>query len=357
MMRSSVVVGLVLVVGGCVAGVGDEATSTTEQGLKCPNFGCGENSPVTGPFNINELKENVANRDGVVLLYFQKGTTKYHVKVLGDRIQAMDWTTNHTVMLEHNALAGGWLQLSHPPVNGMPFGYVRLWIQSVDVAGQTFWQPPAAQVETYEFRYDGAGTVSDPVPACKSPLPSNGVRDEAADGEGRTWKNRFNSIVFSGDRYDPDTYSVFTGTPTNGWMNIACAGSAPAKLHLNRHTQAGTVTSFQTTVNQRQAMLKMYAGDFCGHGNVYTVMGTKIHWNSSTGYNSGLGNDTAFESMWSETGAMCLETHRLANSQNPDYAAFGAAIRAECGLKLCSDFRDFKNYAAYGQYLMTLSPQ
>ena len=356
MMRSSVVVGLVMVVGGCVAEVGEEATSTTEQGLKCPDYGCGENSPVGGPFNIRELNKagNIANSDGVTLLYFQKGTTIYHVDIAGDRVRALTWF-GYQVALEHSALAGGYFVLSHPAVNGLPAGTMRLFITSVDVAGQTFWLGPQTQVESYELKYDGAGTVSDPVPACKTPLPGTGIRDTALDPEGRTWKNRFNAIIFAGDRYRQG-HVVETGTSTNGWFNIACAGSGPAKLHLNRHTAASTTYGFTSTVAQRQAMLRMYAGDFCGDGNAHTVMGTPIRWWSAVGQSSMPIGEFSYESMWSETGAMCMDVHRLSNSTNPDYAAFGQAIIDSCHIRKCAEFPDFKNFALYNQYLLTMSP-
>lgn len=359
MMRASMVVCMVAGVGGCVAEVGEEQTSAVEQGLKCPDFGCGENSPVPGPFNIRELyfpSALVENSDHIRLLYFKKGSTQYHVEVVNDRVRALDWVSNQ-VALEHNALAGGYFVLAHPAVSGLPAGEVHLFINSVDQSGQEFWQGPPGSVETYELLYDGAGTVSDPVPACKSPLPGNGVRDQATDPEGRVWKNRFYSIIFTGDRYNSGTYTVQTGARAQGWMNIACAGSTPAKLHLNRHTAASTaVGTTATTTSQRQAMLKMYAGDFCGKGTPYTVAGTPLRWWSAGGLSSPFIKEVSMESMWSSTGAMCMDVHRLADSSNVEYAKFAADIRAACGLKPCSDIPGYKDFALYKQYLMTMSP-
>ncbi len=356
-MKHSSIVVLGALLGGCVAEVDDAATSSIEQGLKCPDYGCGENSPVTGPFNIRELNQtgSVANGDGIKLLYFQKGTTKYHVDVYNDRVRALDWGT-YQLALEHGALAGGYFLLSHPAYRGSPAGYVQLFINSVDTFGQQFWIGPSNYVETYELLYTGAGTVGHPVPACKLPPPGTGVRDEARDPEGPTWKNRFNAIIFTGDRYNPG-YTVTTDTTlTNNWFNVACAGSAPAKLHLNRHTTAGTAPNYASTRAQRQAMLKMYAGDFCGDGTAYTVAGTPIRWWSAQGQASMPVGETSYESMWSSTGAMCMNVHRLANSPNPDYAAFQKAIIDSCHLPKCTDIPDFKNFTYYNQYLMTMSP-
>jgi len=358
MTRSAWVVGFVMVVGGCVAEVGDEDTSSTEQFAKpCPDFGCGENSPISGPFNIRWLdKTGGPNQDGLKLLGFMKNGHSFKVNVLKDRVQALYNTYQPIVAFEHQNLIGGYFRISHPAVAGLPAGEVQLWVMGVDVAGQDFWVGPSGQVETYDLKYTGAGTVSDPVPACKNPLPGTGIRDMAIDGEGRTWKNRFNSIIFTGDLYDSDNYTVTipTGTAANNILNIACAGSAPAKLHLNRHTTASVVPGWPTTTwQQRQTMLKMYAGDFCGDGYPYTVMGTPIHWSSSTGLSSPPGNDGSFESLWNENGAVCMDVHRLANSPNHDYAAWQQLLKDTCVPRKCADIPGFPNQSGF--YIATQS--
>ena len=352
------------VLGGCVADeLGDEATSSTEQFAKCPEWGCGENSPVTGPYNVRELyflDSNVGNGSHVRLLAFQKninGTVvNYQVSVVKDQVKALYWGTN-TVALEHQALKDGWFLLYHDAVDGYPAEPIYLRIMSVD--NQPYWQPPStAYIETYELGYTGAGRTGDPAPVCNKPLRSSGIRDTAIDpAEGKQWKNRFHSIIYTGDRIG-DSYTVTSGARASGWLNIACAGSVTAKLHLNRHTAASAVPGVVTTTTaQRQTMLKMYAGDFCGSGNAYTVAGTPIHWNSATGLNSGSGNDTAFESMWSAQGAMCMQTHRLASSTVTTESEMGTDVFHECQLPKCENFPDYKNYTLYSQYLMTLSPQ
>jgi hypothetical protein len=348
------------VLGGCVA---DEATSSTEQFAKCPEWGCGENSPLTGPFNLRELyfrDPNVDNGNHMRLWGFQKvinGTLQtYDVNVVKDRVKAL-YTGTTDVALENEGLVNGWFLLTHDAAEGYPPGVVRVKIVSID--NQAFWQPPSGYVQTYELAYNGVNAPSSEFLAlCNRPLPGTGIRDTARDpAENHLWKNRFNSIIFSGDRYS-EAYTVSAGTRALSWMNIACAGSVTAKLHLNRHTTASQAPGYVVnTLTQRQAMLKMYSGDFCGSGNAYTRKGTPIHWNNKTGLNSGAGNDTAFESMWSGDGAMCLQTHRLASSLVDEENEMGEEIIAECDLPLCTDIPDYTNYNLYGQYLMTLSPQ
>ena len=335
MMRSSVVVGLLLVVGGCVAGVGDEATSATEQFAKpCPNFGCGENSPIMGPYNIPELHtRQLPNGDGVILKYFQQGNAIYQVDIQNSKLVALYPGTN-IIALQGAALTSGYLVLSYPASTNLPAGDAKLWFNHVSSAGQNMWVGASTPVETYELLYEGAGSTAR-APVCKRP-PDSKV-DSATDGDGHLWANRFESLFFTGDRYDPQKLTVSLSTPQRGlWFNVACAGSAPAKLFLNRHTSASSAPGFSTTVDQRQAMLKMYSGDFCGDGTAYTVMGTPIHWTSAFNLSSPTGNQASYESLWDAHGALCMDVHRLSNSADPTYAAFAETIRNTCGMKKCN---------------------
>lgn len=363
-MRAWIAVCVVTGLGGCVAEVGEE-TSATEQFQKCPEWGCGENSPLAGPFKLRELNfrdPTVDNGKKVRMYGFQKPDTSgvvhtYDVDIVKDQVKAL-YPGTSVVALEHAALVGGWFLLWHDAEGAYPAGPIRVKIGSID--NQAFWQPPSTvYVETYELMYNGVDTPpAEFVALCNRPLPGTGVRSTARDpAEDRIWKNRYNAIIFTGDRYS-ETYTVATGTVATGWMNIACAGSVTAKLHLNRHTEASQVPGYTVNgVNARQAMLKLYAGDFCGSGNAYTRKGTPFHWNSNTGLNSGAGNNTAFESMWDAGGAMCMTTHRLASSTVPEEQAMAGEVFRECRLRPCTDFPEYWNYNLYHQYFMTLSPQ
>jgi hypothetical protein len=91
-----------------------------------------------------------------------------------------------------------------------------------------------------------------------------------------------------------------------------------------------------TTMNQRQTMLKMFTGDFCGDGTTYTVQGTRIEWRTNNGLSGPIGPGiNSFESYWNENGAVCLTRHRLASSTDPALAAMESEIRNRSAVGTC----------------------
>jgi hypothetical protein len=175
-----------------------------------------------------------------------------------------------------------------------------------------FWAGPAGSVPTYTLSYTSA-TQSDPQPLCTA--------------------NSNDAIIFAGDRYDAEHKTVIaTGDVTAGWFNIACSGTALAKLHLTRHTEASQV--MKTTAVERQAMLKMFTADVCGDGTSFTVHGQPLLW-ADANHLTSFGQPAAtLEAVWTERGAMCLDTPR-----RPELAG---AIAARCGqLPKCTDQRGY----------------
>lgn len=175
-----------------------------------------------------------------------------------------------------------------------------------------FWAGPAGAVPTYALSYTSAAH-SDPQPLCTA--------------------NSNDAIIFAGDRYDAEHKTVTaTGEASAGWFNIACSGTALAKLHLTRHTEASQIV--KTTAIERQAMLKMFTADVCGDGTSFTVHGQPLLWadaNHLTGFNQPA---ATLEAVWTERGAICLDTPR-----RPELAA---AIAARCGtLARCTNQRGY----------------
>lgn len=278
--------------------VGEPDGSTTAQAIAgCPTWGCGENSPVMGPYAFHELNvDGVANAERVRIVNFQLGSTTYTPRIVnGGQLVAYDPVTNTSV--SGSALAGGWFNIDTP--NGA-YQIIISKVNAQNTSSVTFWLGPAAQIETYELYYTGSSSGR----LCANP-PN---RDS-----GEKWAAPLEAMFFTGDRYDVGTKTVTASTyaSTAGWFNIACAGSALAKLHLNRHTTAGTTGNFSTSASQRQAMLKMYVSDICGTGNTWTQKGTPLHWQNTTGWSLLNGSEFAFEARWSANGALCLDTHRL----------------------------------------------
>lgn len=302
---------------------------TTEQGISCPLGYCGGNSPLLGPFRAEELSLIGAKNDsGVELRGFVKSGTNCSptlpckIEIADDQLFVRD---NNGVLMWGPTLVNGYLSVWQPGdpnyAPPIPPGLAKIHFMNESNA-TTFWQPPYEPVETFELMFEIPGIVRGPVCA----TPPNTV-----DDEGNVWLRRSESLFYTGDRYDHKKMAVIASTfaDTKEWFNIACAGSATAKLHLNRHTSAGEMGSnIHTGWKERQAMLKMFTGDFCGTGVTYTVQGTKIAWGSSTGLSgpqvSGI---NSFESYWDYNGAICMTRHRLASSQNPDEAALEKTIR------------------------------
>ena len=119
------------------------------------------------------------------------------------------------------------------------------------------------------------------------------------------------AILYAGDRYDARRMTVTaTGAAADGWLNIACAGTALAKLYLMRHTEASQEVA--TTRAERQAMLKMLAADVHGDGRSFTVAGQPLHWADAKQITRFGAPTGAVEAVWNENGAVCLNVPRIA---------------------------------------------
>lgn len=368
MKRSSDLVLAMVALSACVEAAGDDSTESVTQEAKspCPLWGCGENSPILGPFNLHELEEDRvsgglhlpggANSAGIRLLGFRKNGQMYRADVVVDKLKARSLITG-MIVYEGVTLAGGALVVSYPVAPGLAAGNAELQILNVH-NNVTMWQGPATAVETYEINYTGADVpVGASRPVCRNAPPAAAGTGLAVDGEGKVWPNRLEAILYTGDRYKEDTKEVTAASyvAAGTWFNIGCAGGALAKLYLNRHTTASATAGYTTTPAERQTMLKMYVGDFCGNGWTFTRQGTKIHWSNNKGWQSASGNTASYESLWYPGGAVCLDTHRLHSSLNVDEASMQAQIMTACPKVACTQGGNPPSLAASGQYLMTQS--
>ncbi|HET9990943.1 MAG TPA: ADYC domain-containing protein [Kofleriaceae bacterium] len=332
-----------------------EGVSETVQATKtgCPSWGCGGNSPLIGPYRFNELDENGAPNDANMrLVGFLKNGVMYRVDVVADKLYARAGR----VVLSGTTLVGGKFEIDTVPGTDYPGGRVEIEITHVS-NNVTFWQGPATPVETYELQYTGPNVPPGTrFAVCKDPP------DSLRDGEGTSYPDRFESILYTGDRYDA-THKLVTASSyaeAGGWFNIACAGSALAKLHLNRHTTASTIDGYSTTAVERQTMLKMYTGDFCGTGEPFTQQGTALHWSSNKGWASPWQYSKTYESLWNEHGAVCLLTHRLHGLSPIDYqgdiqGTTNPVTAGECPKLNCYAIFGFPNLYLTGTYMLTQS--
>jgi hypothetical protein len=132
----------------------------------------------------------------------------------------------------------------------------------------------------------------------------------------------YTAFIFDSDFYDLTSKTVTEKPPTpdRGWFNLACAGTAMAKMHLLRHTGASASPLVpRTRLSDRQAMLKMLTADYCGTGLSFTENGTRLRYMDAKGLYTptpginlgGLFDVSAVEGIWNEGGAICLNTPRL----------------------------------------------
>ena len=317
MLTSRTVLALALT--ACVAETEPE-TSESELLLGCPKWGCGENTPVMGPYDFWELNVNgliSPDQAPVRILNFQIGNTIYQPQIInGSQLVAVH---SNGGSVSGVALTNGFFNI------WTPTGVWKIIVAKVNpkaTSNVTFWLGPPQTIETYELLYTGPGATGR---LCNNPPRS---RDS---GEGGIWVAPYEAILFTGDRYNADDMRVTAATygGTTGWFNIGCAGSVLAKLHLNRHTTAGSTFGWATGPSQRQTLLKMYVSDVCGDGTRWTKAGTPLHWENTTGWSTLDGLEFAFESQWGPDGALCMDTHRLGNLYKPN-------IDASCAPQACN---------------------
>jgi hypothetical protein len=333
---------------------GDEPDLGTEaQELGgCSLWGCDSNSPLIDGLEFHELEENgLANLEGFRLAGLYQSGHWYDVDVIGARILARSRNLAAYPNIYGANLINSYMVVLAP--NGI---YYRLIIKNVSMVTK-FWVGNQNLIETYEFLYTKHFAPADPRPMCK-------YEPGRLDPEGQFWLKPLEAIVFTGDRYRTSSMEVTAANfnDAGDWFNIGCAGSALAKLHLNRHTTAGSDSTHQTSLLRRQAMLKMYVSDICGNGFTATKQGTPLVWENNTvpPWQTLPGAVAAMEGAWGPFGMICMDHHRLEN--DPDWLGAGGIkdqIVAACGSlpdPCAGNYAGWPNVFPPGSYLKTAIP-
>ena len=180
-------------------------------------------------------------------------------------------------------------------------------VAKVDTYGMPFWGGNTSErVWAYDLQVRRHGELTSYKPACAG---SN------LGSEGWFGGLERSAVIFEGDRYDDDHRIVLASEGTT-WMNFACAGSYQAKLHLLRHTYAGSfgdddVVRFPTTIPQRTTYLKALTADYHGNGTSWTISGQPLKYSDANGYhNDGIdSNHPRLEAIWNEHGAVASSGH------------------------------------------------
>jgi ADYC domain len=286
------------VLAGCVGG--NEDIGRLDSALVCPPWGCRENAASLGDgrvFHDLDLSRTEANSGGVRVVDISgpRGVRPFSLHVDGDRLRGDDGTSipvwdvvGTTLLLENDR--GVDFQVTVVDTHQM-----RAW----DRMGASSHSMQSVQLTVHQVDTDDLVTY----PLCKG-------EELASDPD---WAaHPYDALVFAGDVFDADRKTVGERPPGSAWATFACAGTATAKMHLLRHTVAGSVDGFSATIAERQAMLKMLTADYCGDGTAYTQNGQPLDYaDDNAAPFSSLDAGEALEAIWSAGGAVCLNHPRL----------------------------------------------
>lgn len=311
----------------CAAEVPDVSESTQllkfgepgidDDGGMCPSWGCGSNSPLVDLERFHDLHElGLRNDQGYSLVSFQKeypaysGTWRnYKPRVRNGILTA--WTNGGTVNGMYYPPMQAW---ANNDLINMRFliqhedgHYLYIYVNAIDDAPwfvhpstmPNFAGPSGAK--TYQLTWNAppqrnyAGQKTK-IPVCGQSLDDDGILP-------------FHAVLFEEDRISSDELKV-TGIEA-GWFNIGCKGHTLAKLHLYGRTKAAQYWMGATTsINERTAMIKMLAGDYCGNGHPFTVAGVPLQIKDSRGWYNDIDHAYGFEAKWNQNGATCLNMPR-----------------------------------------------
>jgi hypothetical protein len=315
-------------------------------GRDCSTSGCGANSPVVAGVPFWDLHRfGQRNAQGFGINSFQAPAAppfnrrRVQIDVVGTELVGRELATN-AIVVSGSSVQGSILFLNTP---SGPYE-----IHVVNVGSMAYWTGLSGTIYTYELKVRRFGSQDELAPLCSNPpgSPGSETYEEWPGG------NRLHAVLFPLDRYLPVTKEVRTMAShpqfVDGWMNVSCAGSAPAKLLLMRHTtvSADPRPQYQTTRLQRQAMLRMYTSAVCPSGKAYTYAGERLRYKNTTGLVSVWNNANTIEAVWTADGATCLEVHRLDTATVPDQTTADKVIddlMLDCGgtLPTCTSIPGF----------------
>ncbi len=243
-------------------------------------------------------------------------------------------------MLEAGALVGTRITVAVPSQDGTPPKEYQIRIE--EAAREPFWIDANRHVVAYNLAYS---SFEDPDHKEPQPLCSDAVNDPDP--------NKIHALVFGGESYDRVTKKIAVGAFDDGWINIACAGGAPYKMHHVGHTlAAGNRLDIETTPSQRQAMLNAWTSNVCGNGEAFTIQGEPITLRDSLGvvdispYNE---DPESIEAIWDEDGAVCLNVpRRYAEDDEPLCTAIEQSCRR---LPPPCTAEQIENWMQYGHVL------
>jgi hypothetical protein len=287
----------------CAVPPADESQVT--QGLRCDDWGCGTNSATVGDgliFDEIDSSGAMPNSAGLKIVGATAGDgTPVHVYVKRQELRARSLVDGHEYIGVD--LVGTIVQLTSS--TGVVY---EVKVTGVQQKALLFFDGAPEWVPFYELKTRK--------PAETQKWDDYACKYDVIDSDPHWTGLEHKALVFQWDRYDAVHKTVTETATDDPWFNIACAATATAKMHLLRHTRAGSyndsgVIAYDTTVDQRQAMLKMLTADYCGMGQSFTRDGVPLVYDTANGLYIDRRDMIAKESMWTSSGAICIDTPRL----------------------------------------------
>lgn len=304
----------------------------------CPEWACGTNTPMVNHIAVGELNLDGERGDGGFrILSFQHVTglslelDVRNGELIG--IGLLGMTYRGSALIGSRILLENVADLSIHAIVIHDAGYIDSWTQ------------PVFQVPAYHL-------LSTTLDVELQPIESSEVCGAVLSVDGLTPLAAHYAVLVKGERYDAVTKTVTaSGAGASRWFNLACNGSALAKMKLlgyDPEFRATTLTA-QTAPVQRQATLKMITADYCGTGKSFTVMGEPLRWYNRSGTAApapGSPPASSSEAIWTDSGALCLNVPRRENEE----PGILAAISAECGAPLPSCTGLLNTWTQHGEW-------
>jgi hypothetical protein len=254
------------------AGLDKDPAPKLQIAPKCPWDLCPRLDASVSAHMMRRLFSNHAGTDeGFSLVTADVAGVPVEVEVHEARLFAYETAPPYAV-LHGPALQGLTLLVSHQSGE-----LSKLVVESVSFQDLHFWEGDAKAVEAYEIT---ARRVDPPDP---NPDPSFICSGTGTESDPRWGGVPHVAILFEGEHFDFAHETIEQPQPAE--FNVACVGSNMAAMHLSRHTNASNEKGqFPTTLEQRVAMLKMFAADYCGNGTSYTFDNYPVLWLDDTGF-------------------------------------------------------------------------
>ena len=285
----------------------------------CAEYMCGTNSPQIAEFGFYELNlprspgtPGLPNNVGLQVIGFVKGNHTYVPTVFAGRLTASRTSATQPdapITISGGELIGGWFSLQA--------GRRQFRLRVSDVGSVDSWaQPPSdsPRVVLESYLLDWSELAGTTWTEFRNIQPD--TTTASTDALTMTAPYERHTLLFEGDRIDA-VRKLDTGIDTS-WINLGTAGSALAKLALTGHTEAArNAGTFDTTLAERQAMLKLLVADYCGDGTPFTVAGQPLQWRDDRATMSLAAPSTdadaplVLEARWTAAGAACLDQPRV----------------------------------------------